>query len=172
MMTMIAGSVDIRMKVLGFALWAIHVQLILGQLPKRDGPREFKRRCLLFRHGSLRELWMGRAAPNAPAADTAALDTGPAQRIILNQALKAAHVGKFRDAMQILMAEVIAPPGAETAAKLKKLHDPPHGDLEKHLSEAELAEYKYLATANCRDDIEALITDEHLDILRQQLPER
>ena len=60
MMTMIAGSADIGMKVLGFALWTIHVQLILGQLPKRDGPREFKRRCLLFRHGRRRELWMGR----------------------------------------------------------------------------------------------------------------
>ena len=102
-------------------------------------------------------------APKAPAADTAALDARPAQLLIINQALKAAQVGKFRDAMQILMADGIAPPGAETAAKLKKLQYLPHGDLEKHLSEAELAEYKYLATANCRDDIEALITDEHLD---------
>ena len=58
--------------------------------------------------------------------------------------------------MQILMADGIAPPGAETAAKLKKLQHPPHDDLEMHLSEAELAEYKYLATANCRDDVEAL----------------
>ena len=155
-MTMLAGSADIGMKVLGFALWTIHVQLILDQLPKRDGPREFKRRCLLFRHGRLRELWMGRAAPKAPVVDTAALDAGPAQQLILNQALNATQVGKFKDAMQILMAEGIAPPGAETAAKLKKLQHPPHDDLEMHLSEAELAEYKYLATANCRDDVEAL----------------
>ena len=68
--------------------------------------------------------------------------------------------------MQILMGEGIAPPGAETAAKLKKLQYPPHDDLEKHLYEAELVEYKYLATANCRDDVEALITDDLLDGIR------
>ena len=65
--------------------------------------------------------------------------------------------------MQTLMAEGIAPPGAATAAKLKGLQYPPHDDLEKHLSEEELEEYKYLATKNCRDDVEALITDKHLD---------
>ena len=65
--------------------------------------------------------------------------------------------------MQILLAEGIAPPGVKTAAKLKKLQSPPHGNLEKHLSEEEIAEYKHLAIANCREDTEALITDDHLD---------